>query len=90
MDECRKRIVYVDDIQFGLMSLKSRLKDRYEIFPAQSAEKMFEILQKIQPDLILLDVNMPEVDGYQAIQQLKKSRLFSLPLRKINRAYSRV
>jgi putative two-component system response regulator len=50
---------------------KKILKDLYDIFPAPSAEKMFEILNHITPDLILLDVEMPVTNGYEAIKILK-------------------
>ena len=47
------------------------LKAFYMVFPAPSAAKLFEILEKIEPDLILLDIEMPEMNGYEAIQKLK-------------------
>ena len=66
------KIIMVDDVSFTLISVKERLKQKYEIFPAQSVEILFEMLDNIFPDLILLDINMPEVDGYEAIRRLKE------------------
>jgi len=54
-----------------------RLESLYEIFPALSAEEMFQLLENINPDVILLDINMPEVDGYEAITQLKADVRFA-------------
>jgi putative two-component system response regulator len=50
---------------------RDMLKNDYEVYPAPSASKLFEILENILPDLILLDVEMPEVNGYEAIKKLK-------------------
>ena len=71
MSAIRKKIIYVDDVNFSLLSVKDRLKNRYEVYTAISATKLFETLARITPDLILLDVNMPHVDGYETIMQLK-------------------
>ena len=66
-----KKIILVDDANVFLLSVKERLKRYYEIYPAKSAEILFEILEKITPDLILLDIYMPDVDGYEVIKKLK-------------------
>ena len=71
MSENRKKIILVDDIQLNLILTKERLKKYYEIYPVQSAEKLFAALENITPDLILLDINMPEVNGFEIIGQLK-------------------
>jgi len=66
-----KKIIYVDDINYSLFSFRSRLQKRYETYLAQSVDLLFEMLTHIKPDLILLDVNMPETDGFKAIELLK-------------------
>ncbi|MCL2218780.1 MAG: response regulator [Chitinispirillia bacterium] len=77
----RKKIIYVDDVNFSLVSVKGRLKDYYEIFPAQSADVLFDILGHVTPDLILLDINMPNVDGWEVIRKLKSDRRYaSIPV----------
>jgi len=77
----RKKIVYVDDINANLVSVQVRLRDHYQIFPAQSVDMLFEILKQFTPDLILLDVNMPYINGWQAIRHLKSdSRYSSIPV----------
>jgi len=73
----RKKIIYVDDIQYSLISVKNRLQGLYDVFTVDSAVKMFDLLENLTPDLILLDVNMPYVDGYDAIKTLKADETYS-------------
>ena len=66
----QKKIIAVDDNITNLIALKNILKPMYDVFTASSAAKMFELLTKFKPDLILLDVEMPELNGYEAAQFL--------------------
>jgi len=72
MDNERKTIIAVDDNVENLTALKNTLKDIYDLYPIPSAAKMFKLLEHIRPDLILLDVEMPEMNGYEAAKKLKK------------------
>ncbi|MDR0380410.1 MAG: response regulator, partial [Oscillospiraceae bacterium] len=71
MESKRFKIMLVDDNMANLSIGKSMLKSIYEVYPLPSAAKLFEILKNVTPDLILLDIEMPEMDGYAAIQKLK-------------------
>ena len=71
MDNKRRRIILVDDIQANLDQGRAMLKTHYEVFPATSAVKLFSILEHVIPDLILLDIEMPEMNGYEALKKLK-------------------
>jgi len=71
MSERRRKIVIVDDVNYVLTTIKERLKNTYEVFPAQSAEILFDLLERMTPELILLDIQMPDVNGFDIIQQLK-------------------
>jgi len=73
----KKKIVLVDDVKFHLLSLKEILKKRYDVYPAQSPEELFDILKQTEPDLILLDINMPEKDGFEILNMLKSDDLYS-------------
>jgi len=73
----RKKIIYVDDVNYSLVSVKSRLGEHYDIFAAESALKLYELLEYFIPDLILLDVNMPDIDGYETIKSLKTNERFA-------------
>ena len=72
MDYSSANILIVDDNAENLEILEEMLSDsRYRITPAQSGAQALEIAQKMQPDLILLDVIMPEMDGFETCRQLK-------------------
>jgi len=76
-----KTIFIVDDNDTNLMAAKTALDGTYKTFALPSAAKMFKLLEKITPDLILLDVDMPEMDGFQAMSALKSDeKLKSIPV----------
>lgn len=65
-------ILIVDDVPQNLQVLGNFLYGRdYEISMAANGQKALEMANKIWPDLILLDVIMPEMDGFQVCQELK-------------------
>ena len=69
----QKTIFVVDDNDTNLSVAKSALKENYRVMPLPSAAKMFALMDKITPDLILLDIEMPEMDGFEALKKLKAS-----------------
>jgi len=71
VDKERFKIIYVDDVSTSLMTLKRRLEGYHEVYSAESADTLFDTLEKITPDIILLDINMPHHDGYEIIGDLK-------------------
>jgi CheY-like chemotaxis protein len=76
-----KNIIAVDDNVENLTAIKNTLKDRFEVYPCPSAIKMFELLDHIIPDLILLDVEMPVMNGYEAAKKLKSNgKLRDIPI----------
>jgi putative two-component system response regulator len=71
----------VDDNTAVLRIGKNVLQDLFEIYTLPSAVRMFELLETVTPDLILLDIEMPELDGFQAIRRLKgDARFASIPI----------
>ena len=66
-----KTIFVVDDNKMNLLAARETLSEHYDVFTLASAVMMFELLEDILPDLILLDVVMPEVDGFEALSKLK-------------------
>ena len=71
MENNRETIIMVDDDITNLAVGKKNLAWKYNVFTAPSGEKLFLILEKVTPALILLDIEMPEMDGYEVIKKLK-------------------
>jgi putative two-component system response regulator len=77
METTRNKIILVDDNMANLTLGRNLLKTYYEVYPAPSAAKLFEILENVIPDLVLLDIEMPEMNGYEAIKKMKADPRFS-------------
>jgi putative two-component system response regulator len=67
----RKRIFLVDDNMTNLTTGKAMLNEQYKVYPVPSADIMFSLLENITPNMILLDIDMPDMNGYEAIKRLK-------------------
>ncbi|MDR1490244.1 MAG: response regulator [Desulfovibrio sp.] len=81
MEKGRHKIMLVDDNIANLTVGKNMLKNIYEVYAIPSAATLFEVLEHVTPDLILLDILMPEMDGYEAIRLLKaNSRWADIPV----------
>ncbi|MBF0589708.1 MAG: response regulator [Magnetococcales bacterium] len=66
-----KKILVVDDEPNNLRVLGQILKDSYQLIFAPNGEKALEAATKHLPDLILLDIMMPDITGYEVCQKLK-------------------
>ncbi|MCM1328235.1 MAG: response regulator [Ruminococcus sp.] len=67
-----KHILVVDDVPANLKYAQQLLSGRYKLTLASSGAQALKFLKKNVPDLILLDINMPEMDGCAVIAELKK------------------
>jgi putative two-component system response regulator len=67
----RKKIFIVDDDVVNLKTGKNAISGHYDAFAMDSAAAMFQMLRNVRPDLILLDIMMPVMDGHQALAKLK-------------------
>jgi len=76
-EEMMKTIFVVDDSDTNLSMAEAALENDYRVMTMPSAVKMFALLEKIIPDLILLDIEMPEMNGFEALQKLKSDSLWS-------------
>ncbi|MGV8945632.1 MAG: response regulator transcription factor [Lutibacter sp.] len=73
-----KKILIVDDEPNIVMSLEYIFKkENYEVFIARDGAEAIEIVENSIPDIILLDIMMPNVDGYQVLNYLKESEVLS-------------
>ena len=66
-----KTIFVVDDKNVNLLTAEEALAKHYEVFTLSSAEIMFELLANVLPNLILLDIVMPGMNGFDALRQIK-------------------
>jgi len=71
--DIKGKILVVDDEADLLETMRFRLEAAgYEVITALDGAKALEVAQKIKPDLIIMDVMMPGVSGFDALQNLKK------------------
>ncbi len=67
-----KKILIVDDEPNIVMSLEYTLKkNKFEVFIARDGSEALEILKTKTPDLVLLDIMMPQVDGYETLRRIR-------------------
>ncbi len=70
------RILIVDDTRENVRLLRTILEDDYVLESAATGEEALEILPKFRPDLILLDIKMPGIDGYEVCRRIKKDEQY--------------
>ncbi len=75
MEAGRAKILVVDDTKTNIEVLEGILGNDYEVFVALNGRKALVLAEKVKPDLILLDVMMPEMDGYETLRQMRASGL---------------
>lgn len=69
-----KKILIVDDEPGILMSLDFLFRKKgYEVFIARDGKEAIDLLDKHEPDLTILDIMMPEVDGYEVCSYIRQS-----------------
>lgn len=77
-EEARKRILVVDDNPGNLRLFTLLLASpRYEVRTAPSAERALDMLGSFHPDLILLDLQLPDIDGLELTRRLKANPALS-------------
>ena len=72
-DVLKKRVMVIDDNPLLLRNMKHLLEKRYQVFIATSGEKALEFIPKKKPDIILLDYEMPGMDGRETFMKIKEN-----------------
>lgn len=68
-----KHILLVDDVSTNLKCVSFILKNKYKLTMVKSGKEALECMITMIPNLILLDVRMPEMDGYEVMEHMKEN-----------------
>jgi len=75
MPKKKRNILIVEDEPFLVEMYKARFEQEgYKVTIAVNGSQVTETVKKLKPDLVLLDVVMPEKDGYTVLKELKKDK----------------
>lgn len=76
------RILVVDDTPANIQTLAATLKSKgYQVIVATNGRQALEVMGRVRPDLILMDIMMPEMDGFEACAQIKATEAWrEIPL----------
>ena len=73
----RRTVLIVDDDRMNLVTAQSFLAEEYKVVGVNSGKLAFKYLEKHQPDLILLDIFMPVIGGFEVMEQLREHKEWS-------------
>lgn len=68
----RRRLLVAEDEMVGRITLKFMLKDRYEVFFAKNGRQAVDLYFELQPDLVLMDIMMPGINGFEAFDEIER------------------
>ncbi len=75
MNESKKKILVVDDEESIHLLYREELEEEgYQVISAMSGEEGLKLFQEEQPDLVILDINMPGMDGIEVLRQMKQMK----------------
>lgn len=72
MDSGKKKIVAVDDSIIILKMLVKMLGEKYDLHAFSGGMRALQFLKEKTPDLIILDIDMPEINGYEMLKMIKE------------------
>ncbi len=71
----KKKILVVDDEESIHLLYKEEFEEEgYEVTSAINGEEALDLFDKIEPDLVILDINMPGMDGIEVLRKMKEKR----------------
>lgn len=72
----KPHVLVVDDFSMALKTMKVQLEGEYQVTLAVSGKQALAFLEKHRPDLIFMDVEMPEMDGIETVKRIKENPLW--------------
>ncbi len=75
--ETQYRILAVDDDAANLNIISEMLEDKYQVITAESGEEGLQKAKEVVPDLVLLDIMMPGIDGYEVCRRLRSDSQYA-------------
>jgi len=79
--ESQKIVLVVDDSAANLQLCKGLLSDEYDVRLAKSGKMTLAALAKVRPDIILLDIEMPDITGFEVMDEINKNpKLTGVPV----------
>jgi len=70
----KKILVADDEMSIRLLYSEELKEEGYEVYMASNGREALEMVEKIPLDLVILDIKMPEMDGIEALRQIKQKR----------------
>jgi len=76
-----KKILVVEDMEFNRDLVVQLLEDEYQVLEAENGKEGLEMAEKEMPDLILMDLSLPVMDGWEATRRIKSNdKLKNIPV----------
>jgi two-component system cell cycle response regulator DivK len=66
-----KKILVIEDVELNMDLLVQLLEDEYEVLTAMDGSEGIELAERERPDLILMDLSLPVIDGWEATRRIK-------------------
>lgn len=68
-----KHVLFVDDVSTNLKCVALILKNKYNVTTLKSGREALDCMKTVIPDLVLLDIHMQEMDGYEVLKHMKEN-----------------
>lgn len=77
----KKLILVVDDEPAIVLAVKDTLEINYDVITAKNGKEAIKMIEKHNPDLVVMDIMMPDIDGFEAIKQIRgQGKLLTTPV----------